>query len=91
MNGEGKITDFTSVGYLFGKKIMKKLRNKIMSFALSEIYMTENVSNLLTVLIAFPTNPLKKIRYTVWQFSARIAYRDQVYTEDTCLLDFVRT
>jgi len=39
---------------------MKKLRNKIMSFALNEICMKENESNLLTIVIAFPVNRILK-------------------------------
>jgi hypothetical protein len=38
----------------------KILGSNIMSFALRERCMTENVSNILTVLIDFLANPVKK-------------------------------
>ena len=41
-------------------KIMKKLRNKIMSFALNEICTIEDESNLLTIVTAFPVNHILK-------------------------------
>jgi hypothetical protein len=57
MNGEGKNIFYICrlLGWL---EIMEKICNKIMSFALSEVCITENVSNLLTELIAFPANLL---------------------------------
>ena len=39
---------------------MKKLHNKIMSFALNEICVQENESNLLTIVTAFPVNRILK-------------------------------
>jgi len=39
---------------------MKKLRNKIMSFALNEICTIEDESNLLTIVTAFPVNHILK-------------------------------